>query len=207
MKVSLDLHDFSILNNRLDLLLKIKDHYPGFKVSLFTIPFDAQHEVGIQRIYREAALNKIKENLDWMQIIPHGLTHMTDEFKNCDYDLFKKVMKSIKEAFDKDGLPYVKGFCAPYWLWNKDVVKALDEEGWWGAIDRNQPDMLSTKKFYKYTHSLEEYFYKSNLDTLKLHGHIDGTSKNDLDKCFTSIFKLPVDTEWCYVTDFIEEKK
>ncbi len=205
MNVSLDLHDFSVLNNRIDLLLKIKEHYPGFKVSLFTIPFDVAYEVGTQRIYHQAALAKIKENLDWMQIIPHGLTHMTAEMGTCDYKLFKKVIASIDEAFNKDGLPYEKGFCAPYWLWNKDVVRVLDKEGWWGAMDRNQPDMLSTKRFYKYSHSLDEPFYKSNLDTLKLHGHI-GSSDNDLEKCFLNIFKLPTDTKWCYITDFLEEK-
>lgn len=205
MKVSLDLHDWSVLNNRMDLLLKIKEHYPNFKVSLFAIPFDVLHETGTQRMYKPAALKVIKENLDWMQIIPHGLTHMSNEMEKCDYKLFKEgILPSIEEAFDADGLPFVKGFCAPYWLWNEDVVRALDEEGWWGAIDRNQPDMLSTKKFYKYSHSLEEAYYKSNLDTLKLHGHIDGVSKNDLEKCFVNIFKLPADTEWCYVTDFIE---
>jgi hypothetical protein len=121
--VSLGLHDFSVLNNRLDLLMKIKEHYPDFKVSLFTIPFDVMHEVGTQRMYRKAALAKIRECLDWIQIIPHGLTHMAKEFEKCDYKLFRnKVMPSIKEAFDKDRLPFVKGFCAPYWTWNKDVV-------------------------------------------------------------------------------------
>ena len=202
--ICLDLDDFSVLNNRLDLLLKIKEHYPNFKVSLFTVPFDVAREVNPQaRLHREGALKKIKENLSWMQFIPHGLTHMTDEMEKCDYELFKKVMISIKEAFDKDGLPFVKGFKAPYWLWNKDVVKALDDEGWWGAIDRNQPGMLKTKKTYVYSHSLEEAFHKSNLDTIKLHGHIDGVSENDLEKNFTNIFKLPTDTEWHFVTDFI----
>ena len=208
MKVSLDLHDWSVLNNRLDLLLKIKDHYPNFKVSLFTIPFDVAFEGGIQRIYREPALRMIKENLDWMQIIPHGLTHQFREMERCDYNLFRYgVMPSIKEAFEKDGLPYEKGFCAPFWLWNKDVVKALDDEGWWGGVDRNQPDMLKTKKFYTYSHSLEEPFYKSNLDTLKLHGHLDQTSDNDLEECFINILKLPSKTEWHFVTDFLEEKE
>lgn len=203
-RVCLSLDDFSVLNNRLDLLLKIKEHYPNFKVSLFTVPFDVSREVNPQaRLHREGALKMIKENLDWMQIIPHGLTHMTNEMKKCDYELFKKVMLSIKEAFDKDGLPFVKGFKAPYWLWNKDVIRALDEEGWWGAIDRNQPNMLRTKRFYQYSHLLQELYHKSNSEVLKLHGHLDGVSENDLEKNFTKIFKLPVETEWHYVTDFI----
>lgn len=207
-KVALSLDDFSVLNNRLDLLYKIKEHYPNFKVSMFTIPVDLHYEKDIQRIYRDAALEKIKECLDWIQIIPHGLTHMAKEMEKCDRGLFKYgVLPSIDEAFKKDGLPYEKGFKAPFWLWNQEIVDVLDEEGWWGGIDRNQPGMLSTKKFYKYSHSLEEPYYESNLETIKLHGHLDQVSANDLERCFLNIFKLPPDVEWVYVTDFIEEKK
>lgn len=206
MKVSLDLHDFSVLNNRMDLLLKIKEHYPGFKVSLFAIPFDAQLETKeTNKLFRDKALKLIKENLDWMQLIPHGLTHMSREMENIDYYGFRDlILPSIDEAFKKDGLPYEKGFCAPYWLWNKGVIRALDESGWWGAIDRNQPDMDRTERTYTYSHSLEERFWESNLDTLKLHGHVDQVSANDLEVCLLNIFKLPVDAEWHFVTDFIE---
>lgn len=208
MKISCEFHDWSVLNNRLDLLYKIKEHYPNFKVSMFTIPFDSRFELDTQKIYRKQALKEIKKNLDWIQIIPHGLTHIDREMENCDYELFKKsVMPSIKEVFDRDELPFEKGFCAPYWLWNEDVVRALDEEGWWGAIDRNQPDMLSTKKFYKYSHSLEEPFWLSTNEIVKLHGHIDGTSANDIERCITNMMKIPVDAEWHFITDFLEERK
>lgn len=205
-KVSLDLHDFSVLNNRMDLLLKIKEHYPDFKVSLFTIPFDAQIELNPQaKTLREGALKLIKENLDWLQIIPHGLTHMPREMEKIDYYGFRDlVLPSIDEVFTKDGLPYEKGFCAPYWLWNEGVVRVLDEKSWWGAVDRNQPDMLKTKKYYEYSHSLDEPYYKSDSETLKLHGHIDGQSPNDLERCFINLFKLE-DVEWHFVTDFINE--
>ncbi len=203
-KVALSLDDFSVLNNRMDLLLKIKEHYPDFKVSLFTIPVDWRFEQKPEaRILRDKSLALIQENLDWMQIIPHGLTHMPKEFENCDYYTFRDlVLPSIDEAFKKDGLPYEKGFKAPYWLWNKKVVKALDEAGWWGATDRNQPDMLKTKKNYTYTHSLEEPFHESTEDTILLHGHIDGVSANDLERCFLNLMKLR-NVEWHYVTDYI----
>src|SRR3972149_7282518 len=156
--VSLDLDDFSVVNNRMDLLLKLKEYYPGFKVSLFTIPYDAPAEIQVEaRLNRTGVLDLIKKNLDWMQIIPHGLTHMPKEMEKCDYDTFKHlVFPSIEEALSKDGLPYEKGFKAPYWLWNEDVVRALDEQGWWGAVNRNDLGMLSPKRYYKYTHSIDE---------------------------------------------------
>ena len=114
------------------------------------------------------------------------------------------VIPAIDEALSKDGLPYAKGFCPPYWLYNKDVVRALDEKGWFTATDRNQPDMPKGKKNYIYSHSLEEPFYDSNSDVLKLHGHIDGVSENDLEICFINLFKIKDDIEWHFITDFLE---
>lgn len=200
-KACLDLHDWSIINNRMDLLLKLKEIYPGFKVSLFTIPIDMRHDYG-QCLVREDTLKKVKQYLDWIQIIPHGLNHNGSEMREMDYYYFRDhVMPSIKSALQKDGLPFVNGFCAPHWRWSTGVVRALDEAGWWGAIDRRQPNMLSTKKFYRYSHCLDE---ELEGDVLKLHGHVYGTS-NDLERCFDNIKRLPEDTQWHFVTDFLEE--
>lgn len=201
MKICLDLHDFSVLNNRLDLLLKLKERFPNFKVSLFTVPVDAKSDFG-QFLIRDEILKEVKQNLDWIQIIPHGLTHNSQEMRNCDYKTFKnEIMPAIKKSFERDGLPFVNGFCAPHWKWSADVVKVLDEEGWWGAIDKNQPNMLSPKKFYRYSHNIDEEFPEA--EVLKLHGHLYGT-RNDLGKCFNNLLKLPRSAEWHFVTDFLE---
>lgn len=203
--VSLDLHDWSVLNNHLDQLLKLREHFPEFKVSLFTIPFDVPYETSQRALFREEQLTRIKANLDWLQIIPHGLTHQAREFEKCDYYTMRDlVLPAIADQLERDGLPYEKGFCAPYWLWNSEVTRALDESGWWGALDRNQPGMARTRRTYTYSHSLEEPFWLSTADTLKLHGHMDAPSANNLDDCFLNLFKLPADTRWTYVTDHIE---
>lgn len=208
MKVSLDLHDFSVLNNHIDTLLKVKEHYPNFKVSMFTIPFDAVREISTQgRLVREKQLSLVKENLDWIQIIPHGLAHIPKEFEKCDRWTTKMTLQAIDEAFSKDGLPYERGFCAPYWLWNQEVVDVLNEEGWWGAVDRNQPSMNCTNSFYKYSHSLEEPFWLArDVNVMKLHGHMDRPSLNALEDCVLNLLKLPQDAEWHFVTDFLEKK-
>lgn len=205
MKVCLGLHDFSVVNNRLDLLLKLKEIYPGFKVSLFTIPIDEKRDFG-PYLNRKEYLKEIKENLDWIQIIPHGLTHNSSKEMLVDYKLFKtKILPAIKNAFEKDGLPYEKGFCAPHFKWSKDVVKVLNDEGWWGAVNlRKMPLNLVTKKFYNYSDLIDDIDLDKNI--LKLHGHIYGT-KNDLGLCFNSllpyIFK---DATWHFVTEFLENK-
>lgn len=130
MKVSLDFDDFSVLRNRMDLLLELKEHYPEMKVSMFTIPYDYEMESTQLALQRDKFLKLIKENLDWIQIIPHGLAHLPREFEKADTETTRIALKAIDEVFSKDGLPYVKGFKAPQWLWNKDVVRVLNEEGW-----------------------------------------------------------------------------
>lgn len=203
MIACLDLHDFSVVNNRLDLLKKLKEYWPEFKVSLFTVPIDDARDLGPVLI-REGYLKEVKECLDWIQIIPHGLMHHGSEMKYVNYQAFRNITVSeIDKAFTADGLPYEKGFCAPHWRWSDDVVRALDDMGWWGAVDRRQPNMACPKRFYRYSHCLDEEMPFEG--TAKLHGHVYGTS-NDLGLCFDNLMRLPKDTEWRFVTDFIEEK-
>lgn len=209
MKYVLDFDDFSVLNNRLDLLLKLRESYPQLKVSLFTIPYDAQYEFDMSaRIMRSKTLEKIRENLDWMELIPHGLIHIPAEFQKCDYDTMKLSMRAIDEQFKKDGLPYKKGFKAPYWQWNDNVVKALNDEGWWGAIDRKLNGEPIPKKYYRFDHSIDEPFNQSRgYDLMKLHGHITGASSNGIDRCFTNLFKMKEDAEFLFASECLEDNE
>lgn len=203
--ICLDFDDFSVLNNRLDLLLKLKESYPKLKVTLFTIPFDFVYEKDVSgRIMRDDTLKAIKKNLDWMQIVPHGLVHMPREFEKCDYKTMKKyVLPSIDECFKRDGLPYEKGFKAPQWLWNKDVIKVLDEEGWWGAIDKDNV-AEKTKKYYQYSHGVDAPFSLSTSNVLKLHGHITPDNKNYIEKCLPNLFRMPEDAEFRFASEMLE---
>jgi len=205
--ICLDLDDFSILNNRLDLLLRLKESYPKLKVTLFTIPYDLPYEKDVSaRIVRDNTLKAIKRNLDWMQIVPHGLVHMDREFEKCDYKTMKEyVIPAIDEVFKKDDIPYEKGFKAPFWLWNKEVVRALDDMGWWGAVDRKN-DVIKPKRYYMYSHSIDEPFSKSNNEMLKLHGHITAGNQNYIEKCFPNLLKMPTDAEFKFASEVLEEK-
>lgn len=205
-QISLDFDDFSVLNNRLDLLFRLKETYPNLKVSMFTIPYDFVYEKDVSaRLLRDKTLQAIKDNLDWIQIIPHGLLHLPREFEKATYETTKMSLKAIDEAFKKDGLSYEKGFKAPYWLWNEEVCRALDDEGWWGAIDKNRKETdARTKRFYVYTHGIDEWFSKSTLDVLKLHGHITPDSNNGIEKCFINLFHMPSDAKFVFASELVE---
>jgi hypothetical protein len=205
-QICLDFDDWSVLNNRMDLLLRLKESYPRLKVSMFTIPFDYVYEGDLSAsLLRKDTLAMIKKNLDWIEIIPHGLIHTNREFEKCTYETMKLSMKAIDEQFKKDGLPYVKGFKAPYWLWNEEVVRALDDSGWWGAIDRKGYTAIP-KKYYRYTHGIDEWFSESNLPVLKLHGHITAASNNGIERCFANLFRMPTDTEFKFASELLDTK-
>ena len=203
---SIDFHDASVLHSRIDLLMMLKEHYPKLKVSLFWIPFDYRSENSLQgSIMRKTTLEAIKKQLDWIELIPHGLLHLPKEFEKCDYETMAKALLAIDEAMKKDDLPYQRGFCAPYWLWNEQVVKCLDDNGWWGAVDLNQPQMARTKAFYKYSHSIDSPFWLSKNEVIKLHGHIGRPDINNIEDCFLNLMKMSTDTEFKFVSEMVEK--
>jgi len=191
MIVSLDLHDWSVVNNHMDLLWELKNKYPQFKVSLFAVPDDFKHRKGTKA-----------EALHWMQIIPHGIRHNSSECKKMTYDQFRSnVIPAIDKAFTQDGITYVKGFAAPHWHWNTEVVRALDDEGWWGAINPRKKSILP-KRYYAYSHRIDEPFPTSGV--VKLHGHLNGTDRDDLKVCMDNVMRIPQNAEWHFIADFIE---
>ena len=202
--VALDIHDWTPSLHRLDLFLKLKEYFPNFKVSLFAIPEDQKMDYG-PYLVRNDILKQVQQYTDWMQFIPHGLTHKSSrEMKDVGHEFFKHtVIPSIKDAFFRDGLPMEKGFCAPHWRWNDEVVAALDEAGWWGAVYREEKGRFP-RQYYQYNFLLNEPFWESDLPVLKLHGHTYGT-KNDMEKCFDNLLRLPKDTIFHFVTDYLEQ--
>lgn len=181
------------------------------KVSLFTIPYDYDYEMSdMIRVTKDDAINKILVNKDWLEFIPHGLTHFPKEFERADKDTMIAYVENVIPEMVKAGIPekrIVKGFCAPMWLWNQDVVDVLNEYGWWGAVDRNQPKMLKPDRYYQYTHSIDEPFWLSNQNVIKLHGHISPPSVNNLDDCMLKLLKLPAKADWKFASELVEGVK
>src|SRR3990167_5467059 len=99
MKVALDLHDFSLVHNRFHFLLALKQYFPNFKVSLFTIPIYRRSDWG-PYLLREQMLEDIRKFTDWIQLIPHGLRHeKSREMQYCSYNQFRdEILPAIKIA-------------------------------------------------------------------------------------------------------------
>lgn len=207
MIVSLDIDDGSIVRTRYDLLRKLIERYPNIKISLFWIPFDVEMEMAqLVRIYRDDRMRELKELLSTgnVELIPHGLTHMNREFEKADKYTCKLAIKAVQDIMAKDELPYVRGFKAPFWLYNQSLVDVLEDNGWWMSVNRDDPNAPRTKKFHRYNYSIHEPFWLSKEPVWKLHGHMLGTD-NDLDKCFLNLYKIPLDAEWKFASELLEE--
>lgn len=202
MRVALDIDDFTIVSPRLQVWLRLKEHFPDFKVSMFTIPSLRKVDYGPWLI-REETAKEIRKHLDWIQIIPHGWAHESSrEFRDYDQATFKHdYVPKMADAFAQAGLPWVKGFKAPHWQWSQGVVNALNELGWWGAVLR-EDKMIVPDRYYRYNYLLNEPF-PLDAQLLKLHGHVYGT-KNDIGTCMDNLLRLPRDTQFDFITDHLQ---
>lgn len=202
--VVLDLDDWSLEVNGFEYLFALKKLYPKLKVSLFTIPFDYEHFKSMFDYQREEVIKTLKENSDWIEIIPHGLTHKEGEFLTANYNAVKVALHAVNEIFKKQGIKYAKGFKAPFWQYSQAVIEVLDEMGWFMATDRNTPHNGKTKKYYEYTHGIEEEFWKyTDMPVWRLHGHMTPPSENNLAACMVNLSHIPQDAEFDFVSNHL----
>lgn len=201
--VVLDIDDFSVEVNNLYYLDLMKKTYPKFKVSMFYIPFDYQNYDRLMDFQRQDVARMIRERLDWIELIPHGLTHTKQEMMEIKDDDYETIFKAIREGFDHYGFPMVKGFKAPQWLYKQNLVDYLDSKGWWMAVDRNVPTAPKTNKYYQYTHSIHEPFWLSAQDEVRLHGHISLPSANNFTGNLTNLMKIGPETEWKFISEVV----
>ena len=118
----MDFDDFTIHRN-MDLLLKIKEHYPGFRVTAFTIPYAQGLAVDerFEEKYKEWA--KLIEGYDWIEVAVHGLAHTFGECNIADLDEVNKFMRASEMLLKRIGIKYSKIFKAPYWIMSETFYK------------------------------------------------------------------------------------
>lgn len=203
-KVILDLDDFSLENNNLYFLDQLKRVYPQLKVSLFYIPFDVAYFMTLKDVQRKEVLQMVKDRLDWIELIPHGLTHKEAEFLHVKDDNYEPIFEAVEEAYKTYDLPLVKGFKAPQWLYKQNLVDYLNKKGWWMAVDKNQPEAPRTKIYYEYSHSIDEPIGKQKDGSiLKLHGHISKPSANDLPSNIGNLLNIPTDAQFMFISEYL----
>lgn len=198
--IIIDLDDFRTTAENLDLLVRMKEHFPDLKITAFTIPIDPNlvfGKIDKKKVFEWAELAK---TLDWIEIAVHGIAHTQNEWNLTDNRKIEKMVDLMEKAFNDLKLPFKKIFKAPYWQLSKQAGRILRKRGYKIAEDRNQQRLF--KDSYVYNWSLDEPIIEA--DIIKAHGHIDGESKNALDRVFLKIInELPQDAEFKFISEVI----
>ncbi|MHA1749530.1 MAG: DUF2334 domain-containing protein [Promethearchaeota archaeon] len=199
----LDFDDFSPIKPGFDLLRKLKEHFPNFKCTLFTPAFN------LKIFTKEVSLDKFKywgrlvaENQDWIEIAPHGFSHIRGEWQ-VDRKQAEIQIKACENVFKQLGIKIVKIFKFPYWEGSKEAEEVLKERGYTLAIDRNNPVVYTDIPTYVFNWSIDEPI--PDYPIVRGHGHIWLTS-NGLDKCFPNLLKIPQNSEFKFVSEYLWPK-
>lgn len=196
MQISYDNDDFSPLNHRFDILEKLKERYPDFKVTMFTIPWEIRFSpdtkgTPITEERYKPWVEKVKkaQKEGWLDIAIHGLTHAPREFEKLGYDEAKKRVMVAQKMFANVGIKTNGMFKAPFWLLSKEGKKSIEDLG---------------------LKVMENGYYNWNLkddmpdeEKLIAHGHVHNTCDNGMEESYFRLIKTPQEAEWVHLKELV----
>jgi len=203
MKLCLDFDDFSPRNTNFGILEDLKEHYPGFKVTLFTVPWDVRwgEATPITEEKYKPFCEAVKKAEGWIEIALHGLTHTvrtvrnSAEYELLDYERAKKRTMIAEKMFINRGISYAKIFKAPQWLLSAPAKKAVEDQGFTVVEDGY------------YNWNLKDKQPKLKKGVLVAHGHIHNVCDNGLEDVAPKLMQLPTDTEFIWLSEYLNVKK
>jgi len=197
MRICIEMDDFSPRNSGLGLLEDLKDHYKGFKVTLFTVPWEIRwgEPTPITDAKFRPFCNAIKKAENWMEIAIHGLTHFPMEFAHIGYDEAKKRIMIAEKMLINRGIKYAKIFKAPHWKLSPGGKKAALELGFKivedGYYNWNLKDERPTKE-----------------KILIAHGHIQNDAcGNGIEMVMPKLLQLPAKTKFIWLSEYLVAEK
>jgi len=206
-KVVFDLDDFAIdKENSFDILKRIKEHYPKFKVSLFTVIYPESVDRGAIPQAKLAMWGKAVNKYDWIEICPHGLQHLQGEGEaSRSLKEAKGYVQFTEDVFKKFGVNHEKIWKSPYWQANELLYIALKEKDYAIALDRNNTPKVDLKS-YVYNWSIDQELPK-NVKVIKAHGHMD-TTANALHLSYKNFMdKIDSDAEFMFISEYLKNEK
>lgn len=202
MKVAIEYDDWSPTNSNFGILEKFKEHYPDFKVTMFTVPWEVRFGRNIQES-TPITMEKFKpfvdgiKDSDWVEVALHGLTHAPMEFAELSYEAaIKRVVIGMK-MFENVGIKnFAKIFKAPQWEISSEAERALKDMGF-----------LVVKNGYYNWNLANEGPNADAKEPYIIHGHVQDVCENGMEETQHKILKLPVDTEFMFLSEVLGSKK
>lgn len=171
--------------NCLPEVLRLREKYPNFKCTLFTIPNKIS-----RRLLEETARYK-----DWIEICPHGINHHPNEEMKVvnQKQLYEYLTTKIDESI------YTKGFRPPGWHIHDDCVKALNDAGYWCAPHMNDRQRYGRMCHHGYYACGDRYPY--------WHAHSHNVCGNGIQNDIEKLLKMwPKEQRFAWVSESILRK-
>lgn len=180
-EVVMDFDDLCSGNDRLDLLLALKERDPGFKVTLFAIPTRCGDQL----------LKSYDQHRDWIQLGIHGWAHARHE---CLAWTSEETVSKIAAA--RSIYRFAPIFKAPNWEMCDEVYAGLKESGMAIADHMRNIEILPD--------GMPHYIYNLRLrnDTLtRMHGHIQNWGGTGMEEAFELWSSPPIGSTYKWITE------
>lgn len=208
IKISFDVDDYGFLLPGHEELLKLKNSFPGIKVTCFTIPLPKEFFLPENQKhftwekYRKWA--KMVNSLDWLEVAVHGFSHTPYECDCGYYDALIQI-EAVEKLFARVGLNYVKIWRAPFWQYSYDFLHALKDKGYVIALNRNAiRPVPESAKSYVYNWSYEEPL-PLNPKIILGHGHFEGNNPNNIVQVLGNILReVPTEAKFIKLSEYVK---
>lgn len=181
-----------------ELLQSFREHYPEYKVTLFTVPCELRFgKAKTMRAEEFQAWVKVARKAydqGWLNFALHGFNHIEKEFESLTYEQAHKRIEFGKQVFEGCDLPLLPIFKAPNWAISAEAEKAAQDQGFTVVKDRyyqwNLKDRLPRPS---------EYGDKIIIG----HGHVqDGDGcNNGISETRKNVMQLPEDTKFYFLNE------
>lgn len=202
MQIALEYDDFGPQNSNFGILENFKEHYPSFKVTMFTVPWDIRFGRNLQES-APITLPKFKpfvdavNECDWIEIALHGLTHAPLEFAELSYKAAMQRIVIGMKMFENVGIKnFTKIFKAPQWEMSQEAEQAAKDMGF----------LVLHDQYYNWNLAND----KPNADAVEpfiMHGHVQDVCDNGMAETMHRVLKLPIDTEFKFLSEVFNTSK
>ena len=132
-RVVFDVDDFCDDWNCLPELDRLKEQYPNFKCTLFTIPTRTSLEL-LQETARRP----------WVEVAVHGVSH--DPNQELNHMSAEQLEIELESVYDSDvGQYYTRGFRPPGWAISRQHCDVLTRLGMWVALHARDERLLAPR--------------------------------------------------------------
>lgn len=203
MKIALEFDDFSPRNTSFGVLEDIKDHYPHFKVTMFTVPWEIRFgdQTPITEPKFDPWVQAVKKSTEWLEIALHGLTHVPMEFAEIKLEDAHKRIVIGRKMFENRGITLAPIFKAPHWAISQEGIKSANDLGF---------DVVNDH-YYNWNLADECPFTKEQIlkddGIIIAHGHVQRVCGNGIEEVAHKLLQLPPETEFIFLSEALKAKK